>query len=122
MVTGRVIEDAVVYVAMSAHTAPVPISVQGAGWRCVVKTADVVATWPDQVLATSTITLETLSHMCWDVSATHRAPIRTTPSIISAILSRVGAPLPTLSYRQARVNIIQEQVWRDLEFICTLRP
>ena len=112
------VEDAFLHVKLDSESDPVLVSVRGDGWG-LLKNGLMVEVTLRAGHAPAAISPETLTHVCWNVCARHRAPLKSTQHIIEDVLAGVGLSC-SLSYRQGRTNIIQDLVWRDLCFIKAL--
>ena len=116
----RKVSDAIVYLTLDGHPQSVPVSVTGQGWSFVQEGVDVVVRWEEESAGPPTIDAVQVAHICWDLCSRHRTPLRETPSAVRDVLGYVGMSVD-LSYRQARLNIIQELILRDMHFILSLR-
>ena len=112
------VEDAFLHIKIDSVSDPVLVSVRGDGWGLLKNGLDVEVTLRPGP-APAAISPETLTHVCWNVCARHKAPLKWTQHIIEGVLAGVGLSC-SISYRQVRTNIIQELVWRDLCFIKAL--
>ena len=116
---GKRVSDALIHVKVEVGAVPVRVSVFGAGWK-LVKPFYVLEVILVSDPPATPITVDKLSHVCWNVCGRRKAPLKHTPAIVQDVLTMANMSTP-LSYRQARLNVVQELVWRDLHFIATLR-